>query len=220
MVNYYKVLGVPRDASSADIKKAYHQLALQVHPDKNPENREAAEKKFKQVAEAYEVLSDARKRDDYDSARGSFIRREENGDTSRESGRFEEDLMFQRPHSVFQDIFEEDYSGENFSGDFLSPNRVSSAGGRRRARARGRYHTSLFDVAPILGTGFSTFVTLSSGRSAGSAWSFIPFVNNSMGNFRLVTTCSQIVNGRRIVTKKIFENGRERIEVEEERMIH
>uniref|UniRef100_A0A5F8GNX1 J domain-containing protein n=1 Tax=Monodelphis domestica TaxID=13616 RepID=A0A5F8GNX1_MONDO len=73
MVNYYKVLGVPRNASPADIKKAYHQLALQVHPDKNPENREAAEKKFKQVAEAYEVLSDARKRDDYDTSRGTIF---------------------------------------------------------------------------------------------------------------------------------------------------
>lgn len=50
MVNYYKVLGVPQNASSSDIKKSYHQLALQVHPDKNPGNKEASEKKFKQVA--------------------------------------------------------------------------------------------------------------------------------------------------------------------------
>lgn len=50
MVNYYKALGVPQNASSSDIKKSYHQLALQVHPDKNPENKEASEKKFKQVA--------------------------------------------------------------------------------------------------------------------------------------------------------------------------
>ncbi|XP_074076449.1 dnaJ homolog subfamily B member 8-like [Macrotis lagotis] len=216
MVNYYKILGVPQNASSADIKKAYHQLALQVHPDKNPENREAAEKKFKQVAEAYEVLSDAQKRDDYDSSRGSSIRREEKGDTSQETSGLEEELMFQRPRTVFQDIFNENGL---FSGDFLSTNYVSSSGPRRRSRPRQRYHTSLFDMAPILSTGFSTLVTLGSGRSAGSAWTFIPFMNNTTGNFRFVTTCSQIVNGRRIVTKKIFENGRERIEVEE-RMIH
>ncbi|XP_072504964.1 sterile alpha motif domain-containing protein 13 isoform X1 [Notamacropus eugenii] len=215
MVNYYKILGVPRNASSADIKKAYHQLALQVHPDKNPENREAAEKKFKQVAEAYEVLSDAKKRDDYDSSRESYIRREEKGDSSRETSQLEENLKFQRPHSVFQGVFDED---DLLSGDFLSTSRVSSAGGRRRPRARGRYYTSIFDMAPILDTGFSTFVMLSSG-STGSAWSFIPFMSNGLGHFRLVTTCSQIVSGRRIVTKRIFENGRERIEVEE-RMIH
>uniref|UniRef100_A0A8C0KNK5 J domain-containing protein n=1 Tax=Canis lupus dingo TaxID=286419 RepID=A0A8C0KNK5_CANLU len=52
MVNYYKVLGVPQNASPSDIKKAYHQLALRVHPDKNPKNREAAEEKFKQVTES------------------------------------------------------------------------------------------------------------------------------------------------------------------------
>lgn len=51
--------GAP-NASSSDIKKACHRLALRVHPDKSSENREAAEEKFKQIAEAYAVLSDAR----------------------------------------------------------------------------------------------------------------------------------------------------------------
>ncbi|XP_027729756.1 dnaJ homolog subfamily B member 6-like [Vombatus ursinus] len=218
MVNYYKILGVPRDASPADIKKAYHQLALQVHPDKNPENREEAEKRFKQVAEAYEVLSDARKRDDYDSSRESYIRREDEGDDSRETSRLDGDLLFQRPYGVFHNTCDGD---DLFSGDFLSTSRMSSVGGWRQPQAEGRYHASLFDAAPVLGTGFSTFVTLSSGRNAGSTWSFIPFVGSGgVGHYRQVTTCSQIVNGRRIVTKKIFENGREWIEVEEERRIH
>uniref|UniRef100_A0A8C9QAT7 J domain-containing protein n=1 Tax=Spermophilus dauricus TaxID=99837 RepID=A0A8C9QAT7_SPEDA len=52
MVDYYEVLGVQRHASPEDIKKAYRKLALRWHPDKNPENKEAAERKFKQVAEA------------------------------------------------------------------------------------------------------------------------------------------------------------------------
>uniref|UniRef100_A0A8B9LTN5 J domain-containing protein n=1 Tax=Astyanax mexicanus TaxID=7994 RepID=A0A8B9LTN5_ASTMX len=56
MVDYYDVLGVSRSASQDDIKKAYRKLALRWHPDKNPDNKEEAERKFKEIAEAYEVL--------------------------------------------------------------------------------------------------------------------------------------------------------------------
>jgi len=63
---YYELLGVARDASESDIKKAYRKLALKYHPDKNPDSREHAEKVFKQVAEAYEVLSSPEKRRLYD----------------------------------------------------------------------------------------------------------------------------------------------------------
>lgn len=63
--DYYEVLGVGRSASDADIKKAYRQLAKKYHPDMNPGDKEA-ENKFKEVNEAYEVLSDAQKRARYD----------------------------------------------------------------------------------------------------------------------------------------------------------
>ena len=64
--DFYKVLGVERNASDAEIKKKYRSLAMKFHPDRNADNPEAAEAKFKQVKEAYEVLSDPKKRSAYD----------------------------------------------------------------------------------------------------------------------------------------------------------
>eukprot|EP00316_Scyphosphaera_apsteinii_P008428 CAMPEP_0119325270 /NCGR_PEP_ID=MMETSP1333-20130426/65384_1 /TAXON_ID=418940 /ORGANISM="Scyphosphaera apsteinii, Strain RCC1455" /LENGTH=447 /DNA_ID=CAMNT_0007333205 /DNA_START=52 /DNA_END=1392 /DNA_ORIENTATION=- len=65
--DFYKVLNVSRSASAREIKRAYHKLAVEYHPDKNPDNREEAELKFKAVATAYEVLSDEEKRRKYDA---------------------------------------------------------------------------------------------------------------------------------------------------------
>jgi len=64
--DYYKVLGVPRNADEDQIKKAFKKLALKYHPDKNKDNPEAAKKQFIKVAEAYEVLSDPEKKRIYD----------------------------------------------------------------------------------------------------------------------------------------------------------
>ena len=64
--DYYEVLGVSRNASEDEIKKAYRKLARKYHPDVNRENTAEAEEKFKEVSEAYEVLSDASKKAQYD----------------------------------------------------------------------------------------------------------------------------------------------------------
>ncbi len=65
MADLYELLGVPKDATQDDIKKAYRKLAHQYHPDKNPDNKEA-ETKFKEINNAYEILGDAQKRQNYD----------------------------------------------------------------------------------------------------------------------------------------------------------
>ena len=64
--DYYSILGVDKGASSDDIKKAYRKLAIKYHPDKNPGDK-SAEDKFKQINEAYSVLSDSEKRRNYDT---------------------------------------------------------------------------------------------------------------------------------------------------------
>lgn len=70
--DYYAVLGVPEDADSKAIKKAFRKLAREYHPDANPDNREQAEERFKEINEAYEVLGDSEKRAKYDEIRNSY----------------------------------------------------------------------------------------------------------------------------------------------------
>ncbi|MDX1918676.1 MAG: J domain-containing protein [Candidatus Caenarcaniphilales bacterium] len=64
--DYYEILGVSRDASADDIKKAYRKLAREHHPDRNPDNRLESEAKFKKINEAHEILADPEKRKSYD----------------------------------------------------------------------------------------------------------------------------------------------------------
>uniref|UniRef100_A0A7N5P9Z1 J domain-containing protein n=1 Tax=Ailuropoda melanoleuca TaxID=9646 RepID=A0A7N5P9Z1_AILME len=118
MVDYYEVLGVPRQASSKAIKEAYRKLALRWHPDKNPENKEEAERRFKQVAQAYEVLSDAKKRDVYDPYGEAGVEDGGGGGPCREP--FEYVFTFRDPAEVFRESFgDRDPFSSDFFGDPL-----------------------------------------------------------------------------------------------------
>eukprot|EP00740_Mantoniella_antarctica_P017975 CAMPEP_0198695300 /NCGR_PEP_ID=MMETSP1468-20131203/285230_1 /TAXON_ID=1461545 /ORGANISM="Mantoniella sp, Strain CCMP1436" /LENGTH=107 /DNA_ID=CAMNT_0044450957 /DNA_START=19 /DNA_END=339 /DNA_ORIENTATION=+ len=64
--SYYDILGLQKDASATEVKKAYRKLAVKFHPDKNPTNQEEALEKFQEIASAYEVLSDEQARRRYD----------------------------------------------------------------------------------------------------------------------------------------------------------
>ena len=66
MTDYYKILGVNKSSSHDEIKKAYRKLAMKWHPDKNKDNKDEANKKFKEISEAYQILGDENKRKSYD----------------------------------------------------------------------------------------------------------------------------------------------------------
>jgi molecular chaperone DnaJ len=96
--DYYELLGVSRSASEEEIKKAYRKLALQYHPDRNPGDKQS-EEKFKEVSEAYQILSDAEKRAKYDQYGHAAF-----GDGSPFPGGFDFTAGFE---DVFGDIFGE-----------------------------------------------------------------------------------------------------------------
>ena len=77
--DYYKILGVERNASEADIRKAYRKLAMQYHPDRNPNDKQA-EERFKEINEAYQVLSDPKKRGHYDQLGSDYSNWQQRGE--------------------------------------------------------------------------------------------------------------------------------------------
>lgn len=118
--DYYEVLGVNKGASTDEIKKAYRKVAMQFHPDRNPGDK-SAEEKFKEAAEAYEILSDQDKRSQYDRFGHAGVSGNGRGHASNM-----EDIF-----SQFGDIFGEDIFGSFFGGGSRGGGR---AGGFRQAR--------------------------------------------------------------------------------------
>lgn len=118
--DYYEVLGVNKTASADEIKKAYRKLAMQYHPDRNPDNKEAAEK-FKEICEAYEVLSDTDKRQRYDQY----------GHAGMKSAFGPGGFDFGRDFTHMQDMDLQDILGSFFGGGFGD---IFGGGGRRRSR--------------------------------------------------------------------------------------
>ena len=105
--DYYTTLGVPRTATLDAIKAAYRGLALKHHPDRNPDNKEA-ENKFKQAAEAYEVLSDETKRQRYDQFGHAGVDGSQGGGHHGHHGMNMDDIF-----SNFGDIFGDIFGGQS-----------------------------------------------------------------------------------------------------------
>ncbi len=137
--DYYEVLGIDKNASEDEIKKAYRKMAIKYHPDRNPNNKEA-EEKFKEAAEAYEVLHDPQKRQQYDQF---GFNGPQGGFGGFGSGGMDMDDIF----SMFGDIFGGHGAGFGGFGGFGG----SQEGGRKRtyrgSDLRLKVRLSLQDVA-------------------------------------------------------------------------
>ncbi len=119
--DYYNLLGVSRDASAAEIKKAYRKLAVKYHPDKNPGDK-AAEDKFKEISHAYEILSTPEKRQLYDQYGEDAFKR---GGGGRGAGGFG---GFHDPFDIFSEVF-----GGGGGGGSIFEDLFGMGDGRRRS---------------------------------------------------------------------------------------
>jgi len=195
MTEYYETLGVERTATPEEIKKAYRKLAIIHHPDKNPDNPEAAEK-FKLLAEAYEVLSDPTSRREYDMGGPSAVGGGGGGHGGYRSG------GFSRPEDVFSAFF-----GSSDIFDILSsmgsPMARGGSMGGSMPGSMGRSpfggSGSLFDEGFGDG-GFGMASLFSSGGTPGSS---------------SVSTTTTITNGRRVTKttrRTVSPGGTARVE--------
>ncbi len=200
--DYYEVLDVSKTASAEEIKKAYRKKAIQYHPDKNPDNKEA-EEKFKEAAEAYEVLSDENKRAQYDR----FGHAAPGGFGGHSGGGFSMDDIF----SQFGDIF------GGFGGGFGG----SRGGGQRVNRGsdlRVRVKLTLKEVlegvekkikvnkyvscSHCSGTGAdngTAYETCSTCKGSGST---IRVVNTILGQMQTQAACTACGGEGKKITKK------------------
>ena len=197
MVDYYEILGLPREATTDDVKKAYRRLALQWHPDKNPDNLEEASRKFKQIAEAYEVLSDPGRRRTYDTrghAPSADYSSSQNGPTGSQFHEYGNDMngfafTFHSAEEIFRDFFRNDPFRDFFENSmppfFAFPPGLESLASAAFPEMRGpraRRRTIYGDPSP---------------RRTDSRDDAL------RGNFMSVSTSTRIVNGKTVTTKRL-----------------
>jgi len=245
--SYYEILGVPKGANEQEIKKAYRKLALQWHPDKNPTNKSEAENKFKQIAEAYEVLSDKTKRSVYDREGADGLKRGGGGGPTRRSTTTRHggtpfdfhphfDYNFRSPFDVFRDFFAgydpfaeffstrdtffpfafhhaDPFDGGYYGHPFMRrpPPRSHSTCRGQRSKSENVYkgfepkRQNNGVKIPTEDRGNVITTTFTSSGVPGKA-----------ATVSKTSTCTRVVDGKKVVTKKTSKEGMETVEVLED----
>lgn len=152
--DYYEVMGLTKNATLEDIKKAYKKLAIKWHPDKNPNNKEEATQRFREIAEAYEVLTDETKRKAYDTY----------GFDAPSHGT---SFNFHSADDIFKHFFEDAGFDTNDDEDLFS----AFFGKKGKKSKFGSF--SLFDNDDLFSSGF--------GRGFGGGFSTSTFSSSSFG---------------------------------------
>lgn len=242
--NYYEMLEVTKVSSEAEIKKAYRRLALKWHPDKNPDNQKEAEKRFKEISEAYEVLSDKSKRDIYDRYGKEGLTRGSGGSSRSQNAHYEHQFdpfagfggfgfHFRSPHDIFEEFFGTKnifdlFDDDNMFNDHPAFRGHSNHGSNPQARRQqqrssttrvGGSHDPHTMMQALFG--FPSFND-SFGMSNGGFTSFSSISNGGgqkPGVVKSTSRSTKMINGKKFVTTKIVENGVETVITEEDGVV-
>ncbi len=209
--DFYEILGVAKSSSQDEIKKAYRKVAMQYHPDRNPGDK-AAEEKFKEAAEAYEVLSDADKRAQYD--RFGHQAFSQGGRSSSHPGGMNMDDIF----SQFGDIFGSDSPFGSFFGGGSSRTSSSRGRGTRGSNLRVKLKLNFEEIAKgasktikvkkyvgcttCSGSGAKDKNSISTCGSCGGSGQVRRVQNTFLGQMQTVTTCPTCNGEGSTVTSK------------------
>ena len=207
--DYYEILGVSKSSTSDEIKKAYRKVAMKFHPDRNPGDH-TAEEKFKEAAEAYEVLSDSEKRAQYDRFGHSAFGPGRGGGFSGH-GMNMDDIF-----SQFGDIFGDDMFGSFFSGGARSSSRRSrgTRGTNLRVRIKVNYEEMAKGTSKTIkvkkyivcntcgGSGAKDKNSSQTCRTCGGNGQVRRVQNTFLGQMQTVTTCPDCNGEGSIITNK------------------